>query len=69
MKNKAENVKPSESGDDQQNVLVDHMVQHEEMVKEKPVRGEKKHTQLKKASKSPEFVNTDSQDLDNDDEK
>lgn len=45
------------------------MVQHEETVKEKPVCGEKKHTQLKKASKSPEFVNTDSQDLDNDDEK
>lgn len=68
IKNEAEYVKPNKSGDDQQDLLVAHTVKHEETVKDHPVV-RKKHAQLRKAPKSPGFVNTGSHDCGNDNEE
>lgn len=54
-------VEPAELGDDQHDLLVDHMVQNKEKMIRKPVV-KKVQTQLIKALNSLEFVDTDLKD-------
>lgn len=54
-------VEPAELGDDQHDLLVDHMVQNKEKMIRKPVV-KKVQMQLKKALNSLEFVDTDLKD-------
>lgn len=68
MRNKAAKVKLIEFGDDQHNLPVGNMVQHEENVTEKSMV-RRIQTQLKKAPKSQEFVDTDPEDSERNDEK
>ena len=58
MKQKVES---AELGDDQHDLLVDHIVQNKEKMIRKPVV-QKVQTQLKKALNSPEFVDTELKD-------
>lgn len=68
LRNKAAKVKLTEFGDDQHNLPVGNMVQHEENVTEKCVV-RRIQTQLKKAPKSQEFVDTEPEDSERNDEK